>query len=255
MRTTKYIAAAAAALLMAACTEEDYLLYDTSQTDHVSFNYLNSSEEEDSVVSYSFDYDIADTHTIEIPVMLMGMPSDHDRAIELEPVADSTDMVAGTHYTVERSVLKAQCIVDTIRIKLYRNNDATIQEREFTLQLAIKDNGELAPIGQTTFTIHYSDIRPTERPSWWDTWAALPEYSFENAQLFFKYFHELAPKANKEIYDEMVEAYGEYFSDAVSEKGPFAMYDSFLYKYVLIPLYNDYPESVMPWQRVPSVQY
>lgn len=255
MRKTKYIAAAAAALLMASCAEEDYLLYDTSQTDHVSFNYLNSSEEEDSVISYSFDYDIADTHTVEIPVVLMGMPSDDDRVIELEPVADSTDMVEGTHYTIESSVLKAHCIEDTIRIKLLRNNDTAIQEREFTLQLAIKDNGQLAPIGQTTFTIHYSDIRPDGRPDWWDTWAALPEYSFENAQLFFKYFHELAPKANKEIYDEMIEAYGEYFADAQSIQGPFAMYDSFLYKYVMIPLYNDYPDGTMTWQRVPSVQY
>lgn len=67
----------------------------------------------------------------------------------------------------------------------------------------------------------------------------MPEYSFENAQLFFKYFYELVPKANKDVYYEMINRYGDYFVDAKSHLGPLAMYDAFLTKYVLIPLYND----------------
>ena len=55
----------------------------------------------------------------------------------------------------------------------------------------------------------------------------------------FKYFYELVPKANKDVYYEMINRYGDYFVDAKSHLGPLAMYDAFLTKYVLIPLYND----------------
>ena len=80
----------------------------------------------------------------------------------------------------------------------------------------------------------------------------MPVYSFENAQLFFKYFYELMPKANKAVYDEMIAAYGDYFVKAKSSQGPLAMYDAVLYKYVLIPMYNDTRDEI-EWQGVPSV--
>lgn len=252
MKKTIYTAAIAATLMMAGCSEDGYKLYDINQVDHVSFAYKNSKQVADSVVSYNFGYDIADYHMVNIPIDLMGMPADHARGIAIEAVADSSDMVEGTHYTIERAELRANGITDTVKIKLLRNNDPAIQEREFKLLLRINANNDLAPTGQTTFTIKYSDIRPSSRPDWWSTYSALPVYSFENAQLFFKYFYELAPKANKEVYDEMIGAYGEYFVNAVSLQGPMAMYDAFLNQYVLIPMYRDHKDDVQ-WQSVPHV--
>ena len=70
-----------AVILMAAgsCTEEDYMLYDTTQKDSVFFAYRNDRNELVDKIEYAFNFDIATTHTIEIPVTLMGMPKDHDR--------------------------------------------------------------------------------------------------------------------------------------------------------------------------------
>ena len=144
------------------------------------------------------------------------------------------------------------CVSATARVHLLRNNDPTIQQRKFKLRLRITENSDLRPEGQRDFTITYSDIRPTQRPGWWNTWDPLPEYSFENAQLFFKYFYELAPKANKSVYDEMIAAYGDYFVKAGSMRGPLSMYDNFLIQYVLIPMYNDTKDQIT-WQTVPQI--
>lgn len=245
-------AAVAMGLLVASC-EADYKLYDTTQTDSVSFDYLNEKNTADSVITYSFDYDIAQEHVVEIPVALMGVPKSQTRKIDIEVVADSTDMVEGVNFTVEEAEIAANQVSDTVKIKLLRDKDPEIQTKEKTLRIAIAENADLRPTGQKTFTIKYSDIRP-DRPKWWATFYALPVYTFENAQLFFKYFYELAPKADEAVFNEMIDKYGEYFINAkdLDQGGPMAFYDAFLIKYVLIPLYND-TKGQMEWQVVPSV--
>lgn len=246
------LATLAVALLMVSC-EDDYKLYDTNQTDSVFFNYLNEKQTADSVITYSFDYDIAQSHIIDIPVSLMGIPKAEARRIELEVVKDSTDMVEGVNYTIERAEMAANEVSDTIKIKLLRDKDSEILTKEKKLCIAIVANGDLRPTGQNTFTIKYSDIHP-DRPKWWATFNPLPVYSYENAQLFFKYFYELAPKSNKAVFDELITKYGDYFIKAkdMEQGGPMAFYDAFLAKYVLIPMYND-TKDVIEWQEVPKV--
>lgn len=246
------LATLAVALLMVSC-EDDYKLYDTNQTDSVFFNYLNENQTADSVITYSFDYDIAQSHIIDIPVSLMGIPKAEARRIELEVVKDSTDMVEGVNYTIERAEMAANEVSDTIKIKLLRDKDSEILTKEKKLRIAIVANGDLRPTGQNTFTIKYSDTHP-DRPMWWATFNPLPVYTYENAQLFFKYFYELAPKANKAVFDELITKYGDYFIKAkdMEQGGPMAFYDAFLVKYVLIPMYND-TKDVIEWQDVPSV--
>ena len=95
-------------------------------------------------------------------------------------------------------------------------------------------------------------MRPKTRPSWWTTYSALPVYSFENAQLFFKYFYELAPVANRDVFDEMIARYGDYFVKATNMQGPLAMYDTFLYKYVIMKMYDDTKDQ-LEWQAVPTI--
>ena len=245
-------AVVATGLLVASC-EADYMLYDTTQTDSVSFDYLNEQSTADSVITYSFDYDIAQEHTIEIPVALMGMPKAETRKIDIEVVADSTDMVEGVNFTIEEAEIGANQVNDTVKIKLLRDKDPEIQTKQKTLRIAIAENSDLRPTGQKTFTINYSDIRP-DQPLWWQNFYALPVYSFENAQLFFEYFYELAPKADESVFNEMIDKYGEYFIKAknLDQGGPMAFYDNFLIKYVLIPLYND-TKDTMEWQKVPSI--
>ena len=104
---------------LASC-EEDYKLYDTNQVDAVSFNYYNSRNVADSVITYNFGYDIAEQHEIDIPVTLMGLPKSEARSIDLKVVADSTDMVEGVNYTVARAEIGANAVRDTVKITLSR---------------------------------------------------------------------------------------------------------------------------------------
>lgn len=242
------------ALLIAliACTDEDYKLYDTAQKDAVFFEYLNDKNEEITSVEYAFNYDVATIHTIEVPIKLMGMPTDHDRKISLVPVEASSDMIEGIHYKVDETIIPANEVKSVVKVHLLRENDPKLQEQAFTLTLEIGENDDLRAVGQKYFTITYSDIHPAERPSWWPTYSALPVYSYEAAQQFFKYFYELAPVANKDVFDEMIKAYGDYFVKAVAMQGPFAMYTNFLVKYVQMPMYNDLKDE-FEWQDVPSM--
>ena len=240
----------AAAVTFTACSEEDYKLYDTSQVDAVFFQYKNAQGDAADTVNYVFNYETANSYSIELPVMLMGMPANHDRKIEIKAVPDSSDMVLGVHYTVENAVLPANAVSTVVTVKLLRDNDPELQTRAKHVLLHIEDGEELRSVGKSSFRITYSDIRPTIRPEWWSTTATLPVYSFENAQLFFKYFYEYAPKANLDVFNEMNERYGEYFVKAARFQGPMAMYGDFLMMYVLMPLYRDHHD--IEWQEVPG---
>lgn len=252
MKLNKYItiAVSIAVPMLWSCTEEDYKLYDTTQKDSVFFDYKNSRNESDSVASYNFGYDIADTHTIELPVVLMGMPVGHDRVINIVAVPDFSTMVEGTHYTITDNVIPANAIDGTVKINLLRGKDPLLLEQEFKLRLTVGENDDLKSVGNNSFTVTYSDIRPSSRPSWWTTYSTMPVYSFENAQLFFDYFYRLAPKGNIDIYNEMVNRYGDYFVKASNSQGPLAMYDAFLRQFVLIPMAKENPE--VEWQARPE---
>jgi len=251
MKKVYQYAVLVALTMVAACTEDDYKLYDTKQKDSVFFEYKNSNGEQIDSVSYAFNYDIAQTHTIQIPVTLMGMPSQHDRPIYIEAVNGAGDMVEGTHYTITNSILPAGKVQALVDINLLRDKDPDIQQRAKKVVFRIKENEVLRAVGNKSFKVIYSDIRPTLRPEWWSEWSPLPVYSYKSAQLFFKYFYELAPKANDKIYKEIVKRYGDYFVNAKERRGPFALYSDFLKQYVLIPLYKDHPSDI-EWQSVPE---
>ncbi len=251
MKNTIFALALAAVAMLTASCEQDYKLYDTNQVDAVSFNYYNSRGVADSVITYNFGYDIAEQHEIDIPVALMGVPKTAARKIDIKVVTDSTDMVEGVNYTVARAEIGANAVKDTVKIMLLRGQDKEIQTKQKTLRIEIGVNEQLRPTGLKAFTVKYSDFRITKTPGWWLQWSPLPVYSFENAQLFFKYFNDLMPKANKDVYDEIINKYGEYFVNAGSTGGPFAFYEPIITKYVLMPMYNDHKDDIK-WQSVPS---
>lgn len=237
---------------MLACTNEDYKLYDVNQKDAVFFEYIDEKEEIATSVDYNFNYNIDNTHTVELPVKLMGMPVDYEREIKWT-TAEGTDMVEGTHFQIEGNVIPANEVATTLKVILLRDKDPeALQERSLKLVLALAENDDLRAVGQTEFTITYSDIRPDERPDWWQTYYPFPVYSFEAAQVFFKYFHENAPVGNLSVYNTMVERYGKYFENAVSMQGPYAMYRSFLMRYILMPMYEAHKDD-FEWQDIPAL--
>lgn len=235
--------------VLTACTEEDYKLYDTSQKDSVFFELRNSANEQIDEVVYAFNFDIAQVHTVEIPVTLMGVPKEYDRTIKINVIADESDMVEGKNYTITNNIIPANQVNGNVHINLLRDLDTEIQHKEKSLKLTIDENDDLKSVGENFITIRYSDIRPEITPEWWPS-SEMPEYTFENAQLFFQFFYEYAPKADMNLYNEIIGRYGDYFVNARRVQGPFAMYTKFLRNYVCIPFYRAHPE--LEWQSSPE---
>ena len=249
-RLTKHIfLCTGLALAASACSEEDYKLYDTNQKDSVFFEYRNNNDEHVDQLDYAFNFDIATVHTIEIPVTLMGMPKDYERTIQIDVIDEKSDMKEGVNYTITDNIIPANAVNGTVKINLLRDLDPDILSMEKTLAITIGENDDLRSVGENSFTITYSDIRPTERPSWWSelSTSPMPAYTFENAQLFFQYFYEYAPKADINLFNEMIDTYGDYFVNAADIQGPLAMYSDFIKNFVWLPLYRDHPEIGWPY--------
>ena len=144
LKMTKHILWGAALLLMAsACTEEDYKLYDPTQKDSVFFEYRNNRNEITDTIDYAFNYDIATSHIIEIPVTLMGMPKDYERTISLIADHDSTTMKEGVNYTITNNVIPANAVKGTIHVNLLRDLDPEIRIKSKKLMLTIVENDDL----------------------------------------------------------------------------------------------------------------
>lgn len=264
MKTRKYIGLATLLTLFSGCSSEDYPLYDTNQKDAVFFDYMNADNTSDTSVNYTFNYNIADSYEVEIPVVLMGMPSERDRTFKVVPIdrpSNDTDTVGdeqilnmkeGVHFTLGEAILPAHATKTSFKVTLLRNNDPELLSHRFGVRLKIEENDDLRPTGQSTFDIVFSDIRPQDTPSWWPSYSPLPKYSFEAAQLFFEYYYTYAEEGNKDTFDEMNTRYGEYFMNAQSSQGPFAMYSTFLIRYVLIPMYADHADD-FEWQSIPQL--
>lgn len=239
-------------LLLEGCKPNEYALYDVNQKGSIFFNYKNDRGETTSSLSYRFNFDIAKEHIVELPINLMGVPREETRQIQFRLVPEKTDMVEGTHYTIEPAELAEGAISTTLRVKLLRDKDPALQQKEFRLTLELIEGKTLRPTGNKTFEIRYSDIRPSERPDWWTTFAPLPKYSFEAAQVFFDFFNRLAPKANKVVYDEMIDVYGAYFVKAQSRGGPTSNYRTFLIAQILKPMYDEHKDR-FEWQNIPQL--
>lgn len=235
--------------LLASCTEEDYKLYDTTQKDSVFFEYKNDRNELVDSVEYAFNFDVAQSHTIEIPITLMGVPKDYDREVKVVAVADESDMVEGKNYTITNNIIAANAVSGTVHVNLLRDKDPELLSKVKTVKLTIEEGDDLKPVGNNFMKVKYSDIRPDIRPDWWNTGSALPVYSYENGQLFFEYFYRLAPAANLDVFNEMISVYGDYFVNAVQTQGPLTMYTNFLRQFVLIPMYNENPG--LEWYESP----
>ena len=223
------------------CTDEDYPLYNTGQKDSVFFDYVDANKETATSLDYAFNFEIAQVHTVELPITLMGVPKGVDRKVSIVPVSEETDMKEGIHYQLEETILPANEVKSVVRVNLLRDKDPELQNKAFKIRLLIEENDDLRAVGQNTFDITYSDIRPG-KPEWWtdtNSYDMFPTYTFEGAQIFFEYFYTNCPKANKDMFDEMIKKYGEYFVNAEWMLGPGALYRNFLMLNVLIPMYQD----------------
>ena len=234
----------AVAAVLSSCSENEYKVYDTTQKDSVFFNYVNDRNEVVSTYDYAFNFDINNHYVLSIPVSVMGSIKSYDRPVNVCLDDEESTMIEGTHFNILEASIPAGATEGVVKIDLLRDRDPKLLTEAVTGRFYIGENDDLRSVKGSEFTVTYSDIRPESRPAWWleGTTTQFPVYSFENAQLFFDYFYRLAPEANIDWFNEIIETYGDYFVNAGQTQGPFTMYTQFLRKYVCIPLHEDHPE-------------
>lgn len=275
MKHSTLLAAFTGLVLLPAC-QGTWLMYDTSQKDHLYF------QEYKQVHTTSFALIPEDEITVTTPVYLMGVPSDKDRTYSLEfvPAAPGDTIstgsitypvvsaIEGEDFTLGDLIIPAGTTQGTLEIHLHRTPrmldscmvrvGLRLVETESFLPCSA-DSSRTQYIMSPNFYVYVNDGEPA-CPSWWRAsngpigwhWDFGRFYP-DKYRRFLQYFHE-TEETNPTFFNYCVDAYGYYLDDpnpAYVTSGTTATlmntfwrktYSSAWAKYVFVPLYNYYKE-------------
>ena len=233
------LSAVVAAVLIASCTDENYMLYDTS---------LNGVYFAGDTLSWSFGVTPVDTltHTVQIPVRIMGTLSDVPRPIGYEIICDTTRATEGVQYRMGQAIIEPDSVTGHIDVVLLREGlEGNYSEGYTTYCLGIRlvENEAFQPVLATschTFILRFDNA--IEQPSWLDAFGDKVWYESElgvwHPLKFIKmveYFHDIA-NVMPETYAKMVKSYGENLEHV--PYGSFYAYRTVVRKYIFARMYD-----------------
>lgn len=174
-RNVIYIIAAFVACLTS-CSEADKEMFDTSfasicfEPDSITdANIINK----DSILVFSFAKFTTDvtTYDVEIPIMVTGMPADHDRQFSLAVIDSLTTASVGLNYEALKTsyTMPAGAVCTMIPITVMRTTD--IQDKQLQIGLQAISSGDFeSPVidEKSKIIVQFSD--QLEKPAWWDYW-------------------------------------------------------------------------------------
>lgn len=218
-------------LILFSCIKENYIKYDTSQKDGV---YLNYTKESDSLF-YNFGFESITEQTINVKCMVMGVPKDHDRKVQLKinngKYANATFVAAkAQYYTIPTEVtLKKDSVSVMIPITLKRDAELETTRAIITIELIPSDDFDVR--GHAEYTITFDDKTPPT-PIWWESWS-YGNFTKLKGQLFFKYLWEME-QSNKATYDIIINRWGRNLDKAPNSYGdsPLTLYRITFMQYV-----------------------
>lgn len=236
------IALLGAFLGLFSCSETDYPLFDDSV---INIYFTNDS------TSYSFGITPLSVteQVIEMPVKIIGAPTDAARSFKIEVVQEKTNAQENVHFKLPETLeIAKDSINGIVPITLIRENLDTIHW-QVTVRLVANDHftpasgvdEKMGTVGIITFNNIIS------KPNWIDwqgnqTW---PDFKLGPWNpivyvTFMDFFHQLKDKAPMS-YQKMVEKYGENLDNG--KYGGWEWdYDYTLTKHVLIPMYQYFQE-------------
>jgi len=192
------------------------------------------------------------THTLDLPVRIMGNPSSEDREFKIEIIAAKTDAQENVHYKIPTSfIIKADSVDGIIPLEILRES---LQNNTYKIGFTLLENDNFVPTSKETSSLVVTFNNRIEQPHWVNPWAN------DNVKLWPS--SQLGPW-NPLVYVKFVElvnevehlAPGTYMNMMKDFGGPLLPnfpgtwaydYNNTLTKYVLIPLYRyfiiDHPE-------------
>ncbi len=233
-----------AALSLAGCQETDYMTYDTS---HNGVYFTQDS------VFYSFGVSPINkkTHTVEIPVNIMGGVSKQPRDIAFRIVPfgelenDTVAAVLGTHFNISEAVVDPDSIMGYISVEILRDNlEGSNSEgyKRYRLMLRLEQNEIFAPTltsAEQSITLTFDNS--IDRPEWLDykgdkVWPSVLGIWHPLKLIKMVEFYHAVADIKPETYRRMVAKFGENLeSMPYGDPDPFrTIFLSYIYR----PMYE-----------------
>ena len=248
-------------LLLSSC-EGTWIMYDTSQKDHLYMENLPSAP----VVSFALVADQELTH--EVKVKMMGMPVEQDRQFTVEYLEPSAPAFQsgetgveiykaqpGTDFEAPSFVIPAGAVEATLSFTLKRTE--TVKTKFASIRFRIVEDEEFLPMAQDStdldaivsseYEVLFNDGDPV-CPAWWDSSSGstnlfgwnmnVGKFYVAKYRKFLELFHAME-ESNPVIFEQMVAKYGYNLDNPGIETVFFQKTDPAVWAtYVLIPLYN-----------------
>ena len=259
------VAAATALILTLAGCKDTWLMYDTSQKDHLYFEVTSALPQ----VSFS----LIEDQQIEynVAVKMMGMPVDYDRTFSIEYIdADPDETItvgtekipvitaqSGTDFEIGALTLPAGAVETSIPLTLHRQE--VMKTKYACIRFRIVEDDEFLPLAADStfvkkiktplFNLYVNDGDPT-CPDWWDASATgydlfgwtlyLGRFYPEKFRKMLDLYHQVETK-NPVFYQECVDRYGENLDKEGIAKNFIQLENPTVWaSYVLIPLCEYY---------------
>lgn len=226
-------------MVFAACSETDYLSYDTQ---------LNGLYYTEDTVSYSFGVTPLEVETYEyhIPVKVMGAVSNEERYFNVSLSGEECNAQEGQQYRDLKGVIPADSVTGYVSVVLLRKGmegDYVNGFKRYQLKInLVEGNGFTPVLNASNQTVIFKFDNAIEQPSWLDykgdkVWS-VDEFGVWHPLKLVKmveYFHAIEDVL-PETYKKMVALYGENLETV--QYGSFATYRTIMNKYVFYPMYE-----------------
>lgn len=172
----KYFLPAALLFILGSCTKSELTSYAEPDMVYIYKDYFGTKNDS-TTYSFAIKANSLTKDTIKIPVRIMGLAKSTDRVVNVAIVTDSTTAVAGQHFDLLPTVIKAGQYTANIEVLVKRAAD--LQLAEVKLLLEINESADFKPGvpattpvnpragGNLRYKIKLNDI--LTKPSNWDT--------------------------------------------------------------------------------------
>ncbi len=250
---------------MSSCSETDYLQYDASACG-IYFHR--------DTLTYSFSVMPVDsvTHTLQVPVKIMGVVSDKPRTfaytVEHQMPSDSLQRLIylpeaeqyvwaeqDKHYTVPQEVtIPAGAITGTIPVTIHRRAlEGSFSEgyQHYRIVIRLAPNAHFSPVLSEKDQVRIIQFdNAIDQPAWYDAFGGKVWYEHDlgkwHPYKFIKmveYFHEVG-NILPDTYKKMVALYGENLENV--PYGDFHVYRTIFRKHIYSRMYEHFND---PTQR------
>lgn len=237
-------------VFFSACSH-DYLRYDIDQKDGIYWILSGDS----LVYGFSSTY-LQDSTSLNLLVYVMGLPSDHDRKVNVELIDSLTTGEENIHYFLgKEAIVKAGEVTTYLPLTLYRNRDSEMALKQVVIGFRLRESEDFRLVpglgGYSPYRIILR-LQKIGRPVWWNN-TYLGDFSEELYKAFMNQYASLET-TNPTIYDTLVR-YAGWDLSGWNAMYIWQNYEYVMVKYVVHPLYDYYQKNPHPDVNIPMPKF